>query len=236
MKWLVTTASALGHVAAILGLDSLPNTIHPEPPTTVTMVEIPELQEPEAAPPPPVPEQQKPPPPIVSPSRAELAVAQPLPAAPPTAAPPSLDSLPNLGLELSGSSSGSGLAVSSASARGSAPQPSRPRILGAAVEPARSQPRVECKEGPSPKPQLTSFRKPAFTEGARSAGVSGKIRVSITVGADGRVEQVKVLESLGHGLDEATVAAVRSASFEPARRCGKAERSTFTMSVRFSAE
>ena len=46
---------------------------------------------------------------------------------------------------------------------------------------------------------------------------------------------VRVLSGLGYGLDEAALAAAQSASFEPAVRCGKPARATFTISMRFSS-
>ncbi len=42
-------------------------------------------------------------------------------------------------------------------------------------------------------------------------------------------------QRLGYGLDEAAVQAAQSATFEPAVRCGKPTRATFTISMRFSA-
>ena len=77
--------------------------------------------------------------------------------------------------------------------------------------------------------------QPAFTEAARAAGVEGKVRVELTVDETGRVVDVRVLQGLGYGLDEAALSAARSATFEPALRCGKPSRATFTISMRFTA-
>jgi protein TonB len=43
-----------------------------------------------------------------------------------------------------------------------------------------------------------------------------------------------VVEGLGHGLDEAAVAALRGAKFNPATHCGQPVSSTFVVSVRFA--
>jgi len=59
--------------------------------------------------------------------------------------------------------------------------------------------------------------------------------VELTVDETGRVVEVRVLQGLGYGLDEAALAAARSATFEPALRCGKPSRATFTISMRFTA-
>jgi len=163
------------------------------------------------------------------------AAASPKPAQEPST--PTTEALPDLGLELVGTSSGGpGLAVAAGGGGSGAPRVRERRTLSAAPVPARVDPSAACQDGPSPKPQLVNFQKPSYSETARAAGVTGKVRVSITVGADGRVEQVTILQGLGHGLDEATVAAVRAASFSAAVACGKNVRSTFTMSVRFSAD
>ncbi len=61
--------------------------------------------------------------------------------------------------------------------------------------------------------------RPEYTEEARAASIEGKVRVEITVDASGAIRSVKVLEGLGHGLDEAAVRAVEGATFEPAQQC-----------------
>jgi protein TonB len=60
------------------------------------------------------------------------------------------------------------------------------------------------------------------------------VRIELTVDASGNVVQVRLVEGLGHGLDEAAVEAARGYRFEPARRCGKAVAATFTIAIRFA--
>jgi periplasmic protein TonB len=74
------------------------------------------------------------------------------------------------------------------------------------------------------------------SQGSRpgAAGIEGKVRVQLTVDETGRVVDVKLLQGLGYGLDEAALAAARQAEFEPAVRCGKAARATFNISMRFT--
>ncbi|MDB4989239.1 MAG: hypothetical protein JWN04_4417, partial [Myxococcaceae bacterium] len=90
-----------------------------------------------------------------------------------------------------------------------------------------------CDEVAS-KPKPLVMNRPEYTEEARAAAVEGKVRVELTVDATGAVKNVKVLESLGHGLDEAALRAVQAASFEPAQQCGKPVSATFVVSIRFS--
>ena len=91
----------------------------------------------------------------------------------------------------------------------------------------------ECAE-PASKPKPIEMQKPEYTEEARTAGIEGKVRVELTVAADGSVREAKVLESLGHRLDEAALNAVRAAKFEPAVHCGKPVEATFVVAIRFS--
>ena len=98
---------------------------------------------------------------------------------------------------------------------------------------AHGPPTAECEEAPS-KPKALSRPTPAYTEDARAAGVSGKVRVEITVDERGRVVSVRVLQGLGHGLDEAAIAAARAMTFEPALRCGKPTTATFRVGFNFA--
>jgi protein TonB len=101
------------------------------------------------------------------------------------------------------------------------------------VEPKKEVAEAECAEPPT-KPKPLAMQKPEYTEEARTAAIEGKVRVELTVGADGSVRSAKVLESLGHGLDEAALNAVRAATFEPAVHCGKPVEATFVVAIRFS--
>jgi periplasmic protein TonB len=89
-------------------------------------------------------------------------------------------------------------------------------------------------EDPPAKPKPRNVPQPAGTEAARAAGVEGKVRVQLTVDESGRVIDVKLLQGLGYGLDEAALSAARQAEFEPAVRCGKPSRATFNISMRFT--
>jgi protein TonB len=158
----------------------------------------------------------------------------PLPAAPasPQAA---MAALPDFGLSLSGGSLGGGVAVPQGIPGGSqanTPKPSAPvkRSLSAAT----AAPLDECADPPA-KPKPVNVPQPAYSDQARAAGVEGKVRVELTVDETGRVVSVRLISGLGHGLDEAALAAAQRATFQPAIRCGKPVRATFTISMRFAA-
>ena len=158
----------------------------------------------------------------------------PLPAAPadPQAA---MAALPDFGLSLSGGSLGGGVAVPQGIPGGSqanTPKPSAPVKRSLSAAPAA--PLDECADPPA-KPRPVNVPQPAYTDQARAAGVEGKVRVELTVDETGRVVSVRLISGLGHGLDEAAIAAAQRATFQPAIRCGKPARATFTISMRFAA-
>ena len=68
----------------------------------------------------------------------------------------------------------------------------------------------------------------------RGAQIEGKVRIEITVGPDGAVTAVRVIQGLGHGLDEAALEAARGSTFEAGSKCGKPIAMTFTIGMRFS--
>jgi protein TonB len=191
----------------------------------------------------PEPSKVEPPPPKPDPPAREKraaparAAAEPPPAAePPADAPPPLADLPDFGLSLSGGVDGTGLALpvggsakSAAKAAQAAATTAAPKTLTQAAAPSAVDP---CEE-PKAKPKPRSIPQPAYTDAARAAAIEGKVRVQITVDETGRVVSVSLLQGLGHGLDEAALAAARLAQFEPAVRCGKPTSATFNISMRF---
>ncbi len=70
--------------------------------------------------------------------------------------------------------------------------------------------------------------KPAYPDEAREAGVDGEVLLRVTIGPDGRVEDVKVVETPGFGLEVAARAAILRARFKPATRDGQPVRTTLT--------
>ncbi len=58
---------------------------------------------------------------------------------------------------------------------------------------------------------------PEYSEEARKIRQQGTVTLWVVVGADGRVREMRVQRSLGFGLDEKALEAVRTWRFEPAR-------------------
>ncbi len=69
-------------------------------------------------------------------------------------------------------------------------------------------------------PRLLHEVKPDYTEDARRQGVEGEIVLEIVVRRDGSVGDIRLVDGLGHGLNERATAAVRQWRFSPAQRRG----------------
>ena len=104
-----------------------------------------------------------------------------------------------------------------------------------ALEPKPAKAEAKGCAEPDTKPRPESMPQPEYAAAARAAGVQGKVRVRVTVGADGKPSKVEVVQSLHPELDAAAKAAVLDARFAPATRCGEPVAATFTIAVRFSA-
>jgi TonB family protein len=76
--------------------------------------------------------------------------------------------------------------------------------------------------GPGVSPPVPTFQpEPQYTEEARQARIQGGILLSLVVGADGRARDIKVVRSLGYGLDEKAIEALEKWTFRPAQKDGK---------------
>ncbi len=91
----------------------------------------------------------------------------------------------------------------------------------AAVAPARAQ-SPDAGVGVLTKPPaLLRQVEAAFPPEAADAGVAGTVVMELDLGADGKVTDARVIQSAGHGFDEAALAAVRQFEFSPAEVDGQ---------------
>ena len=60
-----------------------------------------------------------------------------------------------------------------------------------------------------------------YSEEARKAKFNGEVKLSVIVGVDGLPRDIRVMRSVGLGLDEKAIEAVRKWRFEPARKEGQ---------------
>ena len=70
-------------------------------------------------------------------------------------------------------------------------------------------------------PRAVNHPDPEYSEEARRAGLQGTCVLSLVVNSKGKPENVIVSRSLGMGLDEKAVEAVRNWTFDPALKDGK---------------
>ncbi len=176
------------------------------------------------------------PPEKAPPSRALARRAAPTPAEaeapPPKAADaPAFDGLPDFGVSLNGGVNGTGIALP-VGGGGPARERTVEKVVRKAAPVAAVLPSDGCDDPPA-KPKPLSIPQPGYTDDAQAAAIEGKVRVQLTVDETGKVIDVKLIAGLGHGLDEAALAAARRATFEPALHCGKPTQATFTIAMRF---
>jgi TonB family protein len=69
-------------------------------------------------------------------------------------------------------------------------------------------------------PRLRYKVEPEYSEEARKSRLEGAVTLLIVVGADGKPRDLKVLRSLGMGLDENAISAVSSWQFDPGAKDG----------------
>jgi periplasmic protein TonB len=86
--------------------------------------------------------------------------------------------------------------------------------------------------GVSP-PRAIFQPEPEFSEEARKAKYQGVCTLGLIVGTDGRPTNIRVLNSLGMGLDEKAIEAVKNWKFEPAMKDGHPVRVEIAVEVDF---
>ena len=70
-------------------------------------------------------------------------------------------------------------------------------------------------------PKVVYDPDPEYSEEARKAKYQGTVVLWLVVAPDGKPQQIKVQRSLGMGLDEKAIEAVRQWRFEPAKKDGQ---------------
>ena len=95
-----------------------------------------------------------------------------------------------------------------------------------AADPAGTQ-KTESNErtfepgvGVSP-PSITYSTEPEYSKAAKDARVGGVVVLNLIVGTDGNPYDIKIARTLGHGLDDKAIEAVRHWRFKPAIKAGK---------------
>ncbi|MBQ4615534.1 MAG: energy transducer TonB [Mailhella sp.] len=85
-------------------------------------------------------------------------------------------------------------------------------------------------------PAFTRFIRPSYPLQARRAGISGLVKLRVSLDGEGIVRDIEVLESGHRLLAEAACTAVRRSEFRPYTENGKSLPSRTVIPIRFSLE
>lgn len=106
--------------------------------------------------------------------------------------------------------------------------------FGDSTPPPEAQPkRVAAKEPPTTPVEILFKPKPKYTEEGRKLKIEGEVRLEVLFAATGEVHVLRVVQGLGHGLDEQAVRAAEQIRFKPAQREGQAVDSNATLHIIF---
>jgi TonB family protein len=81
--------------------------------------------------------------------------------------------------------------------------------------------------------EITYKPNPLYTDEARKLKLEGEVLLEVMFGANGQLQVLRVARGLGHGLDEAAIAAANKIRFKPATRTGQPVDSTAIVHVVF---
>ncbi|MGA8213821.1 MAG: TonB family protein [Candidatus Sulfotelmatobacter sp.] len=96
------------------------------------------------------------------------------------------------------------------------------------------EPKIAQADGPATTPVEITFKpNPLYTDEARSLKLEGEVLLEVMFGANGTLHVNRVVRGLGHGLDEAAIAAANKMRFKPALRMGQPVDSTAIVHVLF---
>jgi TonB family protein len=95
-------------------------------------------------------------------------------------------------------------------------------------------PKIAQESGPATVPVEITFKpQPVYTDEARNLKLEGEVLLEVTFNANGTLHVNRVVRGLGHGLDEAAIAAANKMRFKPALRIGQPVDSTAVVHVLF---
>jgi len=93
---------------------------------------------------------------------------------------------------------------------------------------------AQADSGPATVPvEITYKPQPVYTDEARGLKLEGEVLLEVSFGANGSLHVNRIVRGLGHGLDEAAIAAANKMRFKPALRMGQPTDSTAVVHVTF---
>lgn len=103
----------------------------------------------------------------------------------------------------------------------------------AEAETPSARPRSIREPALSSPVEILSKPRPLYTDEARRAGIEGEVLVEVMFQADSTIRVVRLVNGLGHGLDEMALAAAREIRFRPARKDGQPADSSAVLHILF---
>src|SRR6266576_1047682 len=94
-----------------------------------------------------------------------------------------------------------------------------------------SKPQLTETGSPTSPVEILFKPNPTYTEEARQLRLEGEVLLEVSFAAGGQLHVNRVVRGLGHGLDEAAMAAANRMRFKPAQRNGQAVDSTAVVHV-----
>jgi TonB family protein len=95
-------------------------------------------------------------------------------------------------------------------------------------------PKIAADAGAATTPVEITFKpNPVYTDEARNLKLEGEVLLEMSFAANGQLHVNRVVRGLGHGLDEAAIAAANKIRFKPAMRAGQPVDSTAVVHVVF---
>ncbi len=131
-------------------------------------------------------------------------------------------------------SSGFGAGVATGTQAANAGGTVRQAGFGDAEPRAPSQTKLKQPEtAPTSPAEIVSKPTPAYTEEARKLHIEGEVLLEVVFESSGKLQVVRVVHGLGHGLDEAAVQAAVQIRFKPALRDGQPADSRGVLHITF---
>ena len=91
-------------------------------------------------------------------------------------------------------------------------------IMIAAVQPKHKSAESTVKTVPA---EITYKPRPEYTDEGKRLKVEGEVQLDVVFSATGQIRILKVLQGLGHGLDESAIRAAEKIKFKPALQDGR---------------
>jgi TonB family protein len=92
---------------------------------------------------------------------------------------------------------------------------------------------AEVSAAPAIPAEIISKPVPVYTQEARSLRIQGEVLLEVVLQASGTLHVVRVVRSLGHGLDDNAVKAAEQIRFKPATKDGQPADSTVVLHIIF---